>query len=136
MDFSESSDLNDEHNGQVTLQRVLIDRLENKETCKIDWNKPISAIYNHIRGLSPYPTSWTTLKNGDNNIFVKIYHVKKEIEEHDYKNGKVIFNKKEMKVAVSEGYINLIEIQLPGKRKMKTCDILNGIKLDENSTMM
>lgn len=106
-----------------------------KETCEIDWNKPITAIYNHIRGLSPYPASWTTLLNGDESIFLKIYSVSKEIEEHNHKNGKVVFDKKEMKVAVDGGYINLLEIQLPGKRKMKTSDVLNGIKLDENSQM-
>lgn len=106
-----------------------------KETCEIDWNKSITAIYNHIRGLSPYPAAWTTLQNGDENIFLKIYSVSKEIEKHNHKSGKVVFDKKEMKVAVDGGYINLLEIQLPGKRKMKTIDILNGTKLDENSQM-
>ena len=107
-----------------------------KETCEIDWNKSIAAIYNHIRGLSPYPSSWTTLKNGNENIFLKIYSVSKEIGKHNHKNGKVIFDKKEMKVAVNGGFINLLEIQLSGKRKMKTSDVLNGITLDENSQMM
>ena len=32
-----------------------------KDTCQIDWNKDIHSIYNHIRGLSPYPGAWTTL---------------------------------------------------------------------------
>ncbi len=106
-----------------------------KETCEIDWSKPITDIYNHIRGLSPYPASWTTLQNGDESIFLKIYSASKEIEKHNSKNGRVVFDKKEMKVAVNGGFINLLEIQLPGKRKMNTSDVLNGIKLDENSQM-
>lgn len=106
-----------------------------KETCEVDWSKSITSIYNHIRGLSPYPASWATLQNGDESLFLKIYSASKEIEEHNHKAGKVVFDKKEMKVAVDKGYIKLLEIQLPGKRKMKTSDVLNGIKLNENSQM-
>ena len=107
-----------------------------KETCEVNWNTPLDTIYNHIRGLSPYPASWTTLENGNESIFLKIFTVSKEAEEHNNSIGKVIFDKKEMKVAVDGGYINLLEIQLPGKRKMKTKDVLNGLKLEENSKMI
>lgn len=121
---------------QENIKELKLAHKIHKKTCEIDWNKSITTIYNHIRGLSPYPSSWTTLQNGDESTFLKIYSVSKEIETHNHKNGKVIFDKKEMKVAVKEGYINLLEIQLPGKRKMKTSAILNGIKLDENSQMI
>lgn len=104
-----------------------------KETCEVNWTKPIDSIYNHIRGLSPYPASWTTLINGENRLFLKIYAVAIEKEEHSLKIGELVFSKKEIKVAVKEGYINLLEIQLPGKRKMKTADILNGINLTKNA---
>jgi len=50
-----------------------------KDTCEIDWKKPIDDIYNHIRGLSPYPSSWTTLNNGDTSIFLKIYEAIRDI---------------------------------------------------------
>lgn len=100
-----------------------------KDTCEIDWNKPIIDIYNHIRGLSPYPTSWTTLVNGEDRIILKVYAATRENDNHNFQNGTLHFDKKHLKVAVSGGYINLLEIQLPGKRKMKTVDVLNGIKL-------
>ena len=104
-----------------------------KETCEIDWSKSIDEIYNHIRGLSPYPASWSTLSNGDETLFIKIYEANKEEIKHNLKVGTLVFDKKELKVAVKNGLINLLEIQLPGKRRMKTSAILNGLKLQRNA---
>lgn len=104
-----------------------------KETCEIDWSKPINEIYNHIRGLSPYPTAWSTMFNNNEEFSVKIYVVAKEYTAHDLKIGTIVFDKKELKVAVEKGYINLLEIQLPGKRRMNTSDVLNGLKLEKNA---
>lgn len=106
-----------------------------KDTCRIDWNRSLDQVYDHIRGLSPYPTSWTVLKNNGKEIFLKIYDVAKQEEKHKHKKGQIIFNKKEMKVAVNGGYINLLQIQLPGKRKMEIHDVLNGLKLRETAFM-
>jgi len=106
-----------------------------KETCEIDWTLPIDDIYNHIRGLSPYPASWTTLYNKDSKTLVKIYKVTKEHSDHKYDIGHLVFTKKELKVAVKNGYIILLEIQLQGKRKMETSVILNGLKLEKTAHM-
>ncbi len=107
-----------------------------KETCRINWDKPLEEVYNKIRGLSPYPTSWTTLLNNGDELFLKIYKVRKEVQKHDLENGQVVFSKKEMKVAVKGGYIDLLEIQLPGKRKMEIRDVLNGLKLAKTASMV
>ena len=107
-----------------------------KATCRIDWDLPLEQVYNHIRGLSPYPTAWTTLVNDGKKIFLKIYGAIKERKKHRHQSGQVVFNKREMKVAVEGGYINLLEIQLAGKRKMKTPDVLNGLKLVETASMV
>lgn len=104
-----------------------------KETCEIDWNDTLDHIYDHIRGLSPYPAAWTTLVNNGERIFLKIFSASKEKVDHDYQNGKVYFDKKEMKVAVNGGYIKLLEIQLPNKRKMKTGEVLNGLNLSDSA---
>jgi methionyl-tRNA formyltransferase len=104
-----------------------------KETCEIDWHKPIDEIYNHIRGLSPYPTAWTTMTNESAKTFLKIYWVSKQREPHNHKIGLVLTSKKEMKIAVQEGYIVLLKIQLPGKKKMAVSDLLNGLKLGERA---
>lgn len=107
-----------------------------KDTCEIDWKKPINDVYNHIRGLSPYPASWTTLINGEDTVFLKIYEASKEIEKHELQTGIIVFDKTELKVAVNGGYIKLQEIQLPGKRKMKTSDVLNGLKLTKTAHVL
>jgi methionyl-tRNA formyltransferase len=107
-----------------------------KETCEIDWGKTVDEIYNHIRGLSPYPTAWSTLMNGDDPIFVKIYTAAKEFGEHDCSSGKVLIEKKSMKVAVKGGFIQLMEIQLAGRRKMPIQDVLNGVNFSEMAHMV
>ena len=106
-----------------------------KETCEIDWSMPIDKIYNFIRGLSPYPAAWTTLNNADQTVITKIYKASMQKEEHNLPAGELVFNKKEMKVAVHKGYINLEEIQLQGKKRMQVRDVLNGLNLEKNAKM-
>ncbi len=97
-----------------------------KETSKIDWQQSLEAIYNKIRGLNPYPGSWSVLNNNGIAFEVKIYKVRKEKENHSNIIGKIICTKKEVKIAVKNGYILIDEIQLPNKRKMKVSELLNG----------
>ncbi|WP_350291693.1 methionyl-tRNA formyltransferase [uncultured Croceitalea sp.] len=104
-----------------------------RDTCKIDWSKPIIEIFNHIRGLSPYPTAWTTLYNDEDELQLKIYQTEIESEKHNHTLGKIIPTKKTIKIAAKDGYLNLLEIQLPGKRKMKTQEVLNGLQLSKNA---
>lgn len=106
-----------------------------KDTCKIDWSQPIETVHNHIRGLSPYPGAWSTLINGTDEIFVKIYASCTETADHGLAIGSVVTTKKELKVAVENGFISLIELQLPGKKRMKTVDILNGLVIDKKARM-
>ena len=108
----------------------------NRTNCKIDWENPIDAIYNHIRGLSPYPAAWCTLVNADENLDVKIYKVEKEPANHDLVFGSVLASKKELKVAVPNGYIHIIDIKLPGKRVMDVKSLLNGYTFHKNAKML
>lgn len=104
-----------------------------KETCELDWTDTIDNIYNKIRGLSPYPASWTTLYNGEDTYAIKIYEVAKVLEAHSDAIGSIISSKKEIKVAVKEGYLILKVIQLPGKRKMDILALLNGFKFEKDA---
>lgn len=104
-----------------------------RETCEVDWELPMEQIYNKIRGLSPFPTAWTTLYNGEEEHFLKIYRASMESGPHTQKTGSVIAEKKELKIAVDNGFIKLLEIQLPGKRRMETKEVLNGLKLKNNA---
>ena len=108
----------------------------NKANCKIDWSQPKEVIYNKIRGLNPYPSAWCYLVNGEETLNIKVYLVSLEEKEHVLENGQLLISKSELKVATKNGLINLIEIQLPGKRKMLIKDILNGYDFKLNSKML
>ena len=105
----------------------------NRENMKIDWSQSMEAIYNHIRGLSPYPCAWTFVEDGSELWNVKIYEVEKESAAHSYDFGKIISNKKEMKIAVSGGYVKVKSLQFPGKKRMTTAEFLNGFEFTDSS---
>ena len=104
-----------------------------KETCRIDWTRPQQHIHDHIRGLSPHPTAWTILINGEKELNIKIYRSSLEWEEHDYELGRLFSSGKSLKVATEGGYLHLLEVQLPGKRKMHIKEVLNGLNLEKSA---
>lgn len=99
----------------------------NKDNCKIDFSKSGEEIYNLIRGLSPYPSAWCFIKEENEEWNVKIHEAKLISETHNYAVGSIITTKKEMKIAVKDGFIEIISLQFPGKKAMKTSEILNGM---------
>jgi methionyl-tRNA formyltransferase len=105
----------------------------NKENCEINWKNTSLAIVNQIRGLSPYPAAWTTINDLDKKHNVKIYESKYINEVHQYQIGQIITTKKEIKVAVDDGFIQLINLQLAGKKRMDANELLNGITFSSNA---
>ena len=99
----------------------------NKENCKINWTKSALEINNLIRGLSPYPTAWSIFSDKKEEWNVKIYDAKIVVEDHELEIGTMVCTKKEMKIAVEKGYIQVLSLQFPGKKKMTTPEFLNGI---------
>jgi methionyl-tRNA formyltransferase len=108
----------------------------NKDNCKINWNDSINNIYNHIRGLSPYPAPWCTLINGEDALDIKIYRARKALENHSLDSGSIVSSKTQLKVAVTNGYIIIDEIKLPGKRAMDVKSLLNGYAFHKNAKML
>ena len=105
----------------------------NKENCKIDWNQSGSAIFNHIRGLCPYPAAWTFIKDGDNEWNAKLYDCEFEVAQHNFTPGQLLTTKKELKVATKDGFIRVNSLQFPGKKRMQTHELLNGIHFSTNA---
>lgn len=101
----------------------------NKDNCKIDWTKPGNQIYNQIRGLCPYPAAWTYIKDEENEWNVKIYEATFIEELHNNKVGQIITGKKEMKIAISNGFLQIDSLQFPGKKKMQIHELLNGTSI-------
>ena len=104
-----------------------------KDNCKIDWNKSGIEIHNLIRGLSPYPAAWCFFNDKDLEWNVKIYEAIFIAEEHGLTIGKIVTSKKELKVAVTDGFIAIKSLQMPGKKKMTTQELLNGMVFSENA---
>lgn len=100
---------------------------------RIDWNKTGKEIELFIRGLSPYPTAWTELEEDNERKKIKIYFARFEKEIHQNKIGKIYFTKNQLKIAVTDGYINILEMQMPGRKRMAIQDICNGYKFSLNS---
>lgn len=107
----------------------------NKENCKIDWTKSGAEINNLIRGLSPYPASWCFLKDKEEEQAIKIYEAKLVSEAHSYEVGSLICSKKEIKVAVQDGFLQLLSLQLPGKKRMQVAELLNGITFSNTAKL-
>ncbi len=103
----------------------------NKENCKIDWTKSGKEIHNLIRGLSPYPNAWCYFKDGNEEWNVKIYEANFQLENHDLEIGTVISSKKEIKIAVKDGFVTLLNLQFPGKKRMNVSELLNGMAFSE-----
>ncbi|AOC95479.1 Methionyl-tRNA formyltransferase [Flavobacterium anhuiense] len=103
----------------------------NKENCKIDWTKSGAEINNLIRGLSPYPASWCFLKDQNEELNIKIYEGKLISESHSYEIGKLISSKKEIKIAIKNGFIQLLSLQFPGKKRMLASELLNGVSFSD-----
>jgi len=106
------------------------------DNTKIDWSASLNDIYNKIRGLNPFPGAWTIIKNGNEEISAKIYGSEKKQELHNYEIGTLIISKKEIKVAVKNGFIKITEIKLAGKKKMDAISLLNGFVFSKNTKML
>jgi len=101
------------------------------DTCKIDWTKPASEIYNLIRGLSPYPAAFTFLQDK----LLKIYKAKKEVHKHQAEPGSYDSdNKTYLRFTCADGYIYVQDIQLEGKKRMQIDDFLRGYRLNHEDT--
>lgn len=97
-----------------------------KETCLIDWNKPVSDVYNHIRGLSPYPAAFTHLDGKT----LKIYSAVRDVVKPEVEAGQYVTDGKSfLKFACMDGYISLETIQLEGKKRIGIAEFLRGYRL-------
>ena len=104
-----------------------------KEFCNILWAQDLNTIYNHIRGLSPYPAAHTQLVSSDgNSIELKVFASQMEPCQTEVETGTVVTdNKHFLKVAAKDGFIHLIEVQQAGKKSMSIDDFLRGTRLEK-----
>lgn len=102
-----------------------------KETCNIDWKQTAKEVYDFIRGLSPYPGAWTTLKpidgiNGKENV-LKIFKAAKTEDNTDATcPGTIRADKTHLYIACADKWLEVTKLQLSGKKRMTAHDFLNG----------
>lgn len=99
-----------------------------KQDCRIQWSKPALSIHNLIRGLSPYPVAWTHFSFADELKVLKIYAA--EIIDKTPENPGTIASdgKTYIHISTKDAWINILELQLEGKKRMKIEDFLRGNK--------
>ncbi len=96
-----------------------------KEDCRIEWTQSSETIHNHIRGLSPYPAAFTYLM-GER---IKIFLSTKTKQKHDKLPATVQTDGKSyLRYAAKDGWINVLDLQMQGKKRMKTADFLRGFR--------
>lgn len=98
-----------------------------KETCKIDWHKSGININNLIRGLSPYPAAWTNFECNGSENGVKIFKASVEYADHKLEPGTILSdNKNYLKIACEDGFLQIIDLQLAGKKRLEITSFLRG----------
>ncbi|QOW11581.1 methionyl-tRNA formyltransferase [Kaistella flava (ex Peng et al. 2021)] len=106
-----------------------------KEDTRITWNQNSETVHNFIRGMSPYPASFTTIKIGEDEKFLKIYKGKFENETHDKTPGSLEIDKHQFKIFTKDGFYVPEEVQLEGKKRMSVKDFLNGFQHFDHISM-
>jgi len=100
-----------------------------KADCKIDWSKTAQEVHNLVRGLSPYPAAWSLIKSDDKEQSVKVFRTLVG-EDCDQPAGSIKTTKSQLFVATATQWVEILEIQLAGKRRMKVSDLLCGFKFE------
>jgi len=103
-----------------------------KEDCRINWSKRVERVHNLIRGLSPYPGAFSFMSDeSGREVQVKIFQTKAIREKHSFAPGEIITdNESYIKVAVDDGFIKILQLQMAGKKSMKTEDFLRGFRFE------
>lgn len=100
------------------------------EDCRIGWDRPVEVVYNHIRGLAPYPSAWTKISVGGEEKVLKIYKAgKEEVATDDLPGTLHTEDQKRLLIACRNGYIHVKTLQIEGKKRMPVEDFLRGIRL-------
>lgn len=116
---------------QIDAEATLAPKL-NRDTCRINWEANGEDLHNLIRGLSPSPCAFTQLiRKGQQPLVLKIFRATFKPQQHHETNGTLLTDKSNyLRIYCKGGLLEIEELQLEGKKRMKTKEFLNGFKLD------
>lgn len=102
--------------------------------CIVDWNEESVKIHNLVRGLSPYPCAKSWFQGDSALISFKIFESQPEIGNHSFKPGTILSDGKNyIRIACLDGFLNIVSLQIEGKRRMTTQEFLRGFKIENFS---
>ena len=104
-----------------------------KQDCKIDWNESAQAIHNKIRGLSPYPAAWCTLKNEKKNEVISFKLFTSKLIEEIPTSEVLVKHTDGILFPCKDGFVCISELQPEGKRRMNFKEFLAGNSLEDLS---
>ena len=113
---------------QTNPKELLLAPKLNKNNTRINWNNKGESIFNFVRGLNPYPSAWT--KNKKTDKILKLFKVVFHLEQNNNKNlaGTLLFENNSIKIITIDGYLEVLELQLEGKKRMSNLEFINGYK--------
>jgi methionyl-tRNA formyltransferase len=100
-----------------------------KEDGLIDWARTASEIHSQIRGLQPWPGAYTTFRGQ------KLHVWKSRVSEAGGGGPGSVAGVKPLRVACGEGSLELIEVQMEGRKRISAADFANGQRLSENESL-
>lgn len=104
-----------------------------KETCRLDTALDVKRAYDFVRGLSPYPAAWLEASIGGKPLAIKLFRTEKEFSAHAYAPGTLVTDgHKVLKLALSDGFLIIRDLQPAGKKRMPAESWLNGLHLAES----
>lgn len=103
-----------------------------RDNCRINWDRPAAAVFNLIRGLSPYPAAWTELISGNAVTQVKIYECRLTDTPAKGIPGTLQIANRTLFVHTADKVLELKDLQLEGKKRMPIADLLNGLQLNKS----
>lgn len=105
-----------------------------RETCRIKWEEDAENVYNFIRGLSPYPGAFTEVFSPDGKAHqLKVFFGRRS-QETGLPGTIVMKSNKALTICCGKGSIDLIDVQIAGKKRMMVSDFLRGFNINENWT--
>lgn len=107
-----------------------------KDTCRIDWSWPAERVYNHVRGLSPYPAAWTVLTDSVGHQWdIKVFETAEPTPlPWQMQPGETFVNNKMLAIAASDALIEVKSLQTAGKKRMTAEEFLRGLRHEGNLT--
>lgn len=98
--------------------------------CQVNFEQSSQTVHNFVRGMSPYPTAWTLI-DGEK---LKIFKTKRIVEEHSHLAGSIHTDgKKYLHIATTDGYVELLDVQLTKRKRMDIKSFLNGYSIEKKA---